>query len=94
MNKAQNTEQLSCVGVLVRVVFVARKLSMVEEWRNDQNCLGEEITGANVTNQKAVMGSSLGEVIYCNLETFDGRTSIRSTLFVSTRRLQEQRPKI
>jgi hypothetical protein len=42
----------SRVLVLVRVVSVLLKLSKIEEWRQDQRCSTEEITGQRVTTQK------------------------------------------
>jgi hypothetical protein len=61
-NKGYNTENLSWVRVLVKMVCVARKIITIE-WRKEQHCVffGEEITGTKVTKPKIVLGSSFGE---------------------------------
>jgi hypothetical protein len=72
---------------------VSRKLSTIKEQRQDQLCFGTEITQPKATTRNTVLGFSLGEYVFWTLKTNDGRrTSIRPTLFVSARRLQEQTP--
>jgi hypothetical protein len=57
-NNGNNLGKLSWVRVPVKIVSVVRKLSTIEERRKEHNCFGEEITGAEVTNPKTVLGSS------------------------------------
>jgi hypothetical protein len=61
-NKGHSPGKLSWVLVLVEIFSVARKISTIEERRQDIIiCFGEEVTGTKVTDPKTVVGSSLGE---------------------------------
>jgi hypothetical protein len=51
----------------------------------------QEVTETRATTPKNYVVSSPSEDVFCILETNDGRTQIGPTLFVSTRRLKEQR---
>jgi hypothetical protein len=89
---SQNSGQVFWVRVLVRAVPVARKLSRAEERRQTKVvCFEEQITERR-QHRKTVLGSSTEEGSSCSSETkHDRRTAPRQNLFVSARRLQEQR---
>jgi hypothetical protein len=63
------------VRVLMRMVSVARKLSMREERCQGKICFGEEIAGTKVTDPKTVLGLSPTEVGFSSSETKQIRTA-------------------
>jgi hypothetical protein len=76
----------------VRAVPVARKLSTIEESREDESCFEEEIAETKARTPKTVLRSIPGEDNFCCSEIrHDRRAAPRTKLFVSKRRLQEQR---
>jgi hypothetical protein len=65
---------------------------MIEQWRQDESCFDEEVTGTKATVPKtSALGSSSGEGGFCSLETgCDRRTAPIPKLLVSAGRLQGQ----
>jgi hypothetical protein len=77
----------------VRMVSVARKLSTIEERRQDQSRLFQREQGKGHDLGESVLGSSPGEdfSVARYLSTIYVRRERRRKLFVSAGRLQEQR---
>lgn len=75
--------------------FSSSKLNTLEELRQEQTCLGEEITGTNVTTLKRnCPDSSLSKDIFCSHENkHEIWTAERPELFVSAKKLRELKPK-
>jgi hypothetical protein len=77
----------------VRALSVARKLSTIEERRQDQSCLfGRGDYRNKRQTPKTALGSSPHEESFCSLKTMhERRIAPGQHLFVSERRLQELR---
>lgn len=45
ISEGQKLREIVCVRVPVKMFTVARKLSKIEDWRQDQSCFEVEITG-------------------------------------------------
>jgi hypothetical protein len=88
-----NPEKLSWVRFPAKMVPVARKISTIEERRQDQSCLFRRGDHRNKGhNTEKLLGSSPGEFGFCSSGTkHDRRTAPRQNLSVSARRLQGRR---
>jgi hypothetical protein len=76
----------------VRAVPVARKLSTIEERRQDQSCLFRQgdYTNKGHNHEKCVLRSIPGEDGFCSwVIKHDVRTAPRPKVFASKRRLQK-----
>jgi hypothetical protein len=66
----QKSENVSLVRLPVRVVSVARELSMIQERRQDKNCLlRRDYRNEGHNPEKSALGSSPGEDSICSSKT-------------------------
>jgi hypothetical protein len=75
-----NPEKLSWVWFPAKMVSVSRKLSTIEERRQDQVvCFGEGNTGTKATTPKRVLGSSPDEDGFCSSKSKQDRRKIEES---------------